>query len=187
VRAYAVAVAVTFLLHVGTIKWQPWGNGLLVYLEVLAAPLAGLWIDRATRIARATAAGRACVGALIVALAAGALAGTLAVGYGFPRRLVGSGSVLTTGDWETRFLRRPQWLDQYRWAADAVAQTGGRRVGLVQRNDDWEYPWWLLLAGHQIVPLQSVLPHHPPARPDTVDAVVCTGDANLCRRYLPEG
>jgi hypothetical protein len=123
----------------------------------------------------------------------------LAVSYGFPRRLVGTGSLLTADEWQTRFLRRPQWRDEFRWAAKAVRASNPRRVGLVQQNDDWEYPWWLLLrddggggdsggtGGPEIVALQSVLPGHPPADPATVDAIVCTGSYTACRRLVPTG
>ncbi|MEK8108899.1 hypothetical protein NKG94_36850 [Micromonospora sp. M12] len=44
-RAYAVVVLTTVLLHASMIKWQPWGNRLLLYAVVLAVPLAGLWLD----------------------------------------------------------------------------------------------------------------------------------------------
>jgi hypothetical protein len=185
-RAYAIVVAAAALLYAATVKWQPWGNRLLMFALVLAAPLAGRWLDALLR--RRSAAGRPSVATVATAtvLAVAALAGALAIGYGFPRRLVGAGSVLTTGDWEMRFLRRPQWAEEYTWAAQRVA--GAHRIGLVQRNDDWEYPWWLLLRrDHELVALQSVLPHHPPAPATSVDAIVCTGDAGLCTRSAPRG
>lgn len=186
VRAYAVACAGVVLLHVAMIKWQPWGNRLLVYALVLAAPLAGLWLDAVFRRG-ATRRSVATVTAVAV-LATSALAGVLAVSYGFPRRLVGSGSLLTTDGWDTRFLRRPAWADDFRWAADRVEAAGARRIGLVQQNDNWEYPWWLLLSDgdREIVALQSVLPDRPPADPSSVDAIVCTGDREACERLVPD-
>jgi hypothetical protein len=120
-------------------------------------------------------------------LVTSALAGVLSVGYGFPRRLVGPGSAVTADDWQSRFTRRPQWAGQFRWAASAVDASGARRVGLVQQNDTWEYPWWLLLRGHEIVSLQSVLPHHPPPDPASVDAIICTGPRAVCARVVPAG
>ncbi|MEU4552547.1 glycosyltransferase family 39 protein [Micromonospora violae] len=209
-RAYAVVVLTAALLHTAMIKWQPWGNRLLLYAVVLAVPVAGLWLDALLRrragdavpaagdavpAVGAATAGRGCSVAVVVAvsmLAASALAGVLALSYGFPRRLVGAGSVFTTSDWDTRFLRRPQWADEFRWAAEAVRDSGARRIGLVQQNDNWEYPWWLLLrqpdgGAPDLVALQSVLPERPAADPSSVDAVVCTGSRTACAKLVPAG
>ncbi|MFG3710423.1 hypothetical protein [Micromonospora sp. NPDC047730] len=196
-RAYAVVVVVAVLLHTAMVKWQPWGNRLLLYALALAVPLAGLWLDalfRRRSTARDGGAGRrsVAVGLAVTVLATCALAGVLAVSYGFPRRLVGAGSVFTTSEWETRFLRRPQWAEEFRWAAGAVRATDARRIGLVQQNDNWEYPWWLLLRDAdgrppELVALQSVLPGRPPADPASVDAIVCTGSRPACAELVPAG
>jgi hypothetical protein len=196
-RVYAAAGGVAVVLHAAGLKWQPWGNRLLIYLLVLGAPLAGLWLDSVLRSvadhsghsagARRDRHRRLIVGGTAGVLALAAVAGILAISYGFPRRLVGAGSVFTTSDWESRFLRRPAWAPEYRWAADEVHAVGAHRIGLVERNDDWEYPWWLLLAGDEIVPLQSVLPKHPAADPGSVEAIVCTGDRATCERLTPAG
>ncbi|WP_329016193.1 hypothetical protein OG271_10065 [Micromonospora rifamycinica] len=191
-RAYAAVVVCAVLLHTAMIKWQPWGNRLLLYALVLAVPLAGLWVDAVLR--RRAGAGRRSVaaGLVVTVLATSALAGVLALSYGFPRRLVGAGSVFTTTEWDTRFLRRPQWADEFRWAASAVRASDARRIGLVQQNDNWEYPWWLLLRDDdgrspELVALQSVLPDRPPADPASVDAIVCTGPRTECVRLVPAG
>ncbi|MEU7926149.1 hypothetical protein [Micromonospora sp. NPDC049107] len=200
-RAYAVVVLAAVLLHTSMIKWQPWGNRLILYALVLAVPLAGLWLDallrrHADRTPEPADPDRrrrsVAAVAVVVVLATSALAGVLALSYGFPRRLVGSGSVFTTSDWDTRFLRRPEWADEFRWAAAAVRESGARRIGLVERNDDWEYPWWLLLrqpdgSSPDLVSLQSVLPERPPADPASVDAIVCTGSQPACAELIPAG
>ncbi|MEH1168941.1 phospholipid carrier-dependent glycosyltransferase [Micromonospora sp. CPCC 205539] len=196
-RAYAVVVLATVLLHTSMLKWQPWGNRLLLYALVLAVPLAGLWLDSVFRRRRGPAVGadgRRSVATLtaVAVLATSALAGVLSLSYGFPRRLVGAGSVFTTSDWDTRFLRRPQWADEFRWAAAAVQDSGARRIGLVEQNDNWEYPWWLLLrqpdgGSPELVSLQSVLPERPPADPFSVEAIVCTGSRPACVKLVPAG
>ncbi|MCM0678476.1 hypothetical protein NCC78_27935, partial [Micromonospora phytophila] len=192
-RAYATVVVTTVLLHAAMIKWQPWGNRLLLYALALAVPLAGLWLDALLR-RRAAATGRRPVaaGLAVMVLATSALAGVLALSYGFPRRLVGAGSVFTTSEWDTRFLRRPEWTAEFRWAADAVRAADARRIGLVQQNDNWEYPWWLLLREAdgrppELVALQSVLPGRPPADPASVEAIVCTGSGPACAELVPAG
>ena len=191
-RGYALAVLASGILHIVMIKWQTWGNRLLLYALVLAVPLVGLWLD--TLLRRRAASGRRPVATVVISavLAVAAVAGLLSVVYGYPRRLVGAESVLTNDDWETRFIRRPQWADEYRWAADAVRDSGARRIGLVQLNDDWEYPWWLLLrdpdgGSPQIVSLRSTLPERPAADPATVDAIVCAGARRECERLTPAG
>ncbi|SCF46918.1 hypothetical protein [Micromonospora mirobrigensis] len=191
-RAYAAVAVTTVLLHASLIKWQTWGNRLLLYALVLAIPLAGLWLD-ALLHRRARPGRRPVAAGLVVAvLAASALAGTLSLVYGYPRRLVGSASVLTSSDWENRFVRRPQWAAEFRWAAEAVRASGARRVGLGQQYDNWEYPWWVLLregGGRppELVALQSVLPDRPPADPTSVDAIVCTGSRPACTKLVPPG
>jgi hypothetical protein len=200
-RAYSLVVVVAGVLYAATIKWQPWGNRLIVFALVLAAPLAGLWLEKVLGPATGVCAGRdrrrLAVGeesqrrwpmrAAVVTLLVAALSATLAVGYGFPRRLVGHGSVFTTAGLDSRFLRRPQWEADFVWASDAIAASGAQRIGLVQSFDNWEYPWWVLLRGRELVALQSVLPEEPPADPTSVDAIVCTGDMAVCRKFVPAG
>ncbi len=204
-RAYALTIATAVLLHTAMIKWQPWGNRLVLYALAVSVPLAGLWLDALFRRAASRTAtggeparretrGRRSIAATlaVTVLATCALAGALAVSYGFPRRLVGAGSVFTTTDWEARFLRRPQWAEEYRWAADAVRAADARRIGLSQRNDDWEYPWWLLLRDAdgrppELLALQSVLPDRPATDPASVDAIVCVGSRTLCADLVPPG
>jgi hypothetical protein len=188
VRWYAASFWVALLLFVGTVKWQPWGNRLLLFLVVLGAPLAGLWLSAALAQLRAPAlARRAGAWVAAAALVAACGAGWLAVGYGWPRRLVGHESVFTVSDMQARFQRRPEWLADYEWVATAVRASGARRIGLVQGYDTWEYPWWLLLHGDDIVSLRSLQPGLAPAKPDSVDAIVCVSSAHLCGRYVPAG
>ncbi|OLB65314.1 MAG: hypothetical protein AUI10_07340 [Actinobacteria bacterium 13_2_20CM_2_72_6] len=186
-RAYAGAFWLTVLLHVATVKWQPWGNRLLLYLVVLGAPLAGLWLGPLLSRSRALRAPRVVAAALVIGLVVAGAVGWLTVGYGWPRRLVGHGSVFSQSRLAQRFNRRPQWTGDYVWAADAVRAAGARRVGLIQGGDTWEYPWWVLLPGRNIEPLQSNVPGQsgPPAA--TMDAVLCVADEATCTLYAPSG
>jgi hypothetical protein len=190
-RAYAGALAVAFIGVACTVSWQPWVNRLVVFLVVLGAPAAGLLIAHLVRGAARTVAEerRRRAGIALVATVAvvASLAGILTVAYGFPRRLAGAWSVLTLTDTEERFVRRLEWLPQYEEAAAAVSATEPERVGLVQSNDSWEYPWWVMLPPDtEIHALQSVVPGHPGADPQDMDAIVCAEDIEECRELVPE-
>jgi hypothetical protein len=204
-RIYAAAFWVNVLTYVAAIKWQPWGDRLVVYLVVLGAPPAALWLDalfsgsaaeaplhgrRRPAHAAATSArvwrpATAGLGAL--ALCVSVCAALLAVGYGWPRRLVGDDSVFALTDTRARFQSRPQWLADYEWAASGVRASGAQRIGLVQTPDAWEYPWWVLLRGRTIVALQSVVTGLPPVRPDQVDAILCDVPPSQCDPFVPPG
>jgi hypothetical protein len=129
--------------------------------------------------------GAALAGTVVLALVTGGAAGWLSAGLGWPRRLVGRDSALLLDDWDSRFVTRPEWAGQYAAAGAAVRDSGARRIGIVEGGDSWEYPWWLLLRGRELVALQSQLPHRPPPPSSTVDAVVCTAPLEVCLWYVP--
>jgi hypothetical protein len=219
-RILAAIVVLGVGLHSATVKWQPWGNRLVLFLVVLAAPLAGLWIARTLERVAATGinpgnatshatpsdlatpsvparpkvlavssvlAGPRVLAALTAfALVIGGTAGWLTALYGWPRRLVGSQSVLVLSTWETRFVARPEWAADYAAVGAAVRASGARRIGLVQGNDTWEYPWWLVFPDREIVALQSMVATKPPPARDSLDAIVCATPVDLCRFYAPK-
>ncbi|MCD0442160.1 hypothetical protein LO763_00780 [Glycomyces sp. A-F 0318] len=189
-RWYAAALAVAFVGFVCTVSWQPWVNRLVVFLIVLGAPAAGLLAAGLVKGIASSVADRrrrraAC--ALIASFAVlASLAGLLTVAYGYPRRLAGAWSVFSLTDLEERFVRRQKWLPQYEQAAAAVAATDPGTVGIVQGNDSWEYPWWVLLPdGTRLVALHSVVPGRDAPDPASVDAIVCAEDIDQCRELAP--
>ena len=186
-RAYALCLAAAWIAVAASIAWQPWVNRLIMFLVVLGAPAAGI---AAAALAKRLVERRrkAAAWALLGAFAATAsLAGLLTVAYGFPRRLTGAWSVFTISDLEERFVRRREWMPQYEQAAEAVTESGARTVGLVQGNDSWEYPWWILLPdGTRLVALESVVPGRPGAEPSSVEAVVCAEDLEDCASIVPD-
>ncbi|MBO3734628.1 hypothetical protein [Glycomyces niveus] len=191
-RAYAAVLAVAFIGVACTVSWQPWVNRLVVFLVVLGAPAAGLLAAGIAKgfVKTARERGRrraACVLVTVIAVVA-SLAGVLTVAYGYPRRLAGTWGVFSVTDIEERFMRRREWMPQYEEAAAAVAETDPDRVGLVQGNDSWEYPWWILLpADTEIFALQSIVPGQTPPDPATMDAIVCAEDLDECRMLVPDG
>ena len=184
IRVYGAVFWLAVLGFVATVKWQPWGNRLITCLLAFGAPLAGLWLDRFF----SSSAKRAGAWVVTAVLVSGACAGGLAVAYGWPRRLVGHGSVFTESTLAARFQRRPQWQADYVWAADAVRGSGAHRIGLVQGYDAWEYPWWILLKGADIESLQSPNTDITPPDAGHMDAIVCGDVADYtCGRYVPPG
>ncbi|GAA2360466.1 hypothetical protein [Dactylosporangium salmoneum] len=179
-RLYAAMFWLAVLAYVVTVKWQPWGNRLIVFLILMGTPLAALWVDGLLAARR-----RWVAGLTVLVLAGGAAAGAFSVGFGWPRRLVGPGSVFTTSRLDERFIRRPEWKADYVWAADAVRASGAKRVGIVQGYNTWEYPWWVLLKGRDLVPLQSLQPDLKAPGLETVDALLCVQPPNGCAFFTP--
>jgi hypothetical protein len=179
-RLYAAVFWVAVLAYVVAVKWQPWGNRLIVFLVLLGTPLGALWVDSLLAAHR-----RVVTWAAVCLLGAGAVAGGASVAFGWPRRLVGPHSVFTMSRTDERFVRRPEWGRDYAWAASHVRASGARRVGLLQGYNTWEYPWWILLRGDELVSLQSLQPDLPAPGIDTVDAVVCVDPPISCAFYIP--
>jgi hypothetical protein len=125
--------------------------------------------------------------ALAVIVVGGIAHGYSAVLLGAPRPLAGSKSVLFRDEWDIRFARISSARQYYEWGADQVRASGARRVGIVVRGDQWEYPWWRLLPGTKLVALESVLPHHPSPPGTSVDAILCAAPVDACRFYVPAG
>lgn len=178
VRAYAVTTLGAFVLTAAVVKWQYWGNRLILPAFALGAPLTGYWADR-LRSHRAGAV------ALVVAMVAAFASGGVAVAYGQPRRLVGQGSVFTLSDWEERFVRMPNQSVAYQQAIDAIRASGVRRVGVVVDGDLWEYPFQISLPGVELVAVESVIPTAPAAPISSVQAIVCAGTVERCTRVVP--
>jgi hypothetical protein len=176
-------------------------------------PLAGLTADALAGMPRRRASSAAAAGAglgtgawhrqlsllsaqvvVTVALTGAALLvdfeGAHSVLHGHPRPLrEGNMSVLTMGDMETRFIRTPAFLPEYQWAVGRIKESGARRIGMDVEVSNFEYPLWVMLPGRDLVQLRSVVPGHPGASPESVDAVVCFSPPLMeeCTRYVPQG
>ena len=173
IRGYAIVVVTAVIVHVGMLKWQEWGNRLLLYLLILCAPLAGLLLARLrTRL-------------LVPYVVVIGLAGSLTLAVGKPRHLLGPGSALPASRLDQSFALKPRLRDDYVWAAQGVA--GAHRVGMVMDADAWEYPWWTLLRGHSLTIVNSVYPKLPGTAPSDVDAIVCAAPREVCAANVPAG
>ncbi|MFI5905895.1 hypothetical protein [Dactylosporangium sp. NPDC051541] len=183
-RGYALLVLGALLTTAAIVKWQYWGNRLILPAFGVGAPLAGYVLERAVQVDRAWL--RRSLAALVaVIMLAGAAHGYVAVFYGQPRRLIGQGSVFELDDWQERFARMPDQATGYRTAIDEVRAAGAQRVGLVLDGDLWEYPLQIELRDRELVELQSNVPGQPPGDVTSVDAVICVGGQEPCRRIVP--
>jgi hypothetical protein len=207
VRAYALTVLGSLIGYAAVLKWQPWGNRLVGGALILGAPLVGWALarlvtrptvpgDQPVPADQAVPGGRPAprdllrsvvVAAVALAVTGGMFSGYHAVAVGAPRPLVGEHSVLLRDEWDVRFARLPEARAQYEWGAAAVREAGARRVGIVVAGDYWEYPWWLMLRGVEIVPLESILPRRPAPPSSTVDAILCAAPPEHCRLFVPPG
>lgn len=178
VRAYAVTALGAFLLTAAVVKYQDWGNRLILPAFAVAAPLTGYWADR-LRTHRVTAA------AMALALVAAFVSGGVAVAYGHPRRLIGQGSVFTLSDWQERFVRMPDQAVPYQQAIDAIRASGARRVGVVMDGDLWEYQFQISLPDVELVAVESEIPTAPPAPISSVQALICVATVKRCTDVVP--
>jgi hypothetical protein len=184
---YAATIVVAVIGYAVAFKWQPWGNRLLLFIVVVSAPLVGVWLESVFAVLTRSggAVKRSLRPALAALLVAATCAGLLSAVYGYPRRLVGGGSVFVRDGMPARFAMRPEWLASYEKAAADVNARHPRRVGLVSTVDGWEYPWYLLLDAPELRSLQSPDPAKlPPAKLADVDAVVCSGPAWFCYEFI---
>ncbi|WP_327006979.1 hypothetical protein OHA72_06675 [Dactylosporangium sp. NBC_01737] len=178
VRAYAVTALGAFILTAAVIKWQDWGNRLILPAFAVGAPLTGYWADRLT-------SRRAPAIAVVVAMVAAFATGGIAVAYGQPRRLVGQGSVFTLSDWEERFVRLPDQAVPYQQAIDTIRASGVRRVGLVMDGDLWEYQFQISLPDVELVAVESVIPTAPAPPVSSVQALICAAMVERCTQMVP--
>jgi hypothetical protein len=188
VRAYALAVLGVLVAYAEVIKWQPWGNRLVGAALILGAPLVGVGVTALLhRAGTARLPRHLLAGATAVVIAGGVAHGYYAVLLGAPRPLAGAHSVLLRDEWDVRFARVPGYRSYYEWGAAEVRASGARRVGIVVRGDQWEYPWWLMLRGADLVALESALPHRPAPPGGSMDAILCAAPPEACRAFVPPG
>jgi hypothetical protein len=132
--AYAVALLAAFFLFSAYFKWQPWNTRVLLPLLLLAAALTGVVLARS--------APRQVTNGLALLLLLASLPWVL---NNWSRPLVGPQSVLSVPRAHQYFINHPDLEVPYVAAAEFVRSTGCSNLGLFAKEDDWEYPMWVVL------------------------------------------
>jgi Dolichyl-phosphate-mannose-protein mannosyltransferase len=138
---FLLCLVAGFLLFSLLLRWQPWNSRLLLPLFVLGSAAVGVV---------AGALPRRLPG---VVLAVGlTLAATPWLAANRSRPIVASAaletspSILHASRTDQYFAKRTELEPPYRAAAALLSARHARRVGLVFKEDDWEYPLWILLG-----------------------------------------
>ncbi|VVB51863.1 Dolichyl-phosphate-mannose-protein mannosyltransferase [uncultured archaeon] len=132
---YLAAVVLGFLLFCFFLKWSPWNSRLHLSFFVLFSPVVGFVLADF----RSRNVGFAVCLALVV----------FAVPYvlwNASRPLYGERTVFNVPREAQYFANQMVIAVPYRGAADFIASRGCSDVGLLVREDDYEYPLWVLLS-----------------------------------------
>lgn len=177
--ALALCLAAGFVLHCTLLRWQPWGNRLLLPLLVLASPLVGWGLVAWPRLAAAMLRpALAVIGPLYALTPIHHPLVALPESWTYSTQ---SASILTLSRQEIYFSSNHKELrDPYHDVLSRAARDGCARLGLVLGPDDWEYPIWTILDATglpvkiQHVAVRNLSLRAPPEFPD----------AELCGLFL---
>ncbi len=134
---YLVAWTGAVFLFVLMIKWQPWGTRFHVPLLLLAAPLAGVFAEKARRLSVFFAVCVCVYGACVVV---------------FNVRHPFLGKINVFSERSRQFFAESTHLEKpYLLAAEVLRKSGCRYAGLITGGDDWEYPLWALTRKEKII------------------------------------
>lgn len=135
VLPYLLSWTAGFLLFCLALKWQPWGNRLLLPLAVLSTPFIAIVLEKVHH-----RAGTIIACTLIIFSLPWVLDNT-------SRPILSKDNSIVTKDRnEQYFANTPGMYFSYRRAAEEIANSGCKDVGLVMGPNSWEYPLWALWA-----------------------------------------
>ncbi len=152
--ALAVSLLFGFLIFSAFFKWQEWANRLMVPLFVLGAPLTA-------QILEDKLVGSLRSGVLVFLAGSGLLYAATATGRPLivlPENLTSQWqmpSILTAPREEAYALGYARiQAKPLRAMLETIIKDKCGYVGLSLGRNDWEYPWWVLLASHSQVPFK---------------------------------
>jgi hypothetical protein len=182
-RIYLLALAGGYLFFVFYVPFMPWNTRLQLPLLVFFAAIPGCLLERPSW--------RAVRAVLCVTLLAVCVPWVL---WNRSRRLAGKNNVFELDRTTQYFRNDPAREADFRAMARFIHENRCRTVGMVARENSWEYPLWVLTreGGEETVrffhdAVRNVSGSLPPeARPGS-DACLCNVDSGNCRILGPSG
>ncbi len=132
---YFVFLISAFLLFSIYLKWQPWHSRLHLPLFVLWSPLIGFSFSQIKY--------RWLGNLYCVVLLLGAIPYLI---YNEARPLMGQESILVNSRANLYFTNEPALAKSYIRSMQYLSSTSCSDIGLILGSNDWEYPFWALLA-----------------------------------------
>ena len=133
---YILALIGGALLFCSFIKWQPYGGRLHTPWFILSSAVIGIAFSKIKPVYIANT---------IICIFF--LASLPALVEGRPRPLVGNGNIFSEQNLGY-FATRPDLLRPYTSITQQLDQMNVHSIGLVTRDNDFEYPLWVLLSEH---------------------------------------
>lgn len=142
--AWAIATWFSFILFCALIKWQVWGNRLLLPFLLFAAPIIAFWLSNHL----SKAMGRSLVGLLLLG---GLFYSLTAVHHPliplpFSSTATNQAPALLTVDRRELYLASngKALAEAYEGLTGIITANRCQFVGLSLLDNDWEYPFWVL-------------------------------------------
>ncbi|MEP0870723.1 hypothetical protein NDA01_13015 [Trichocoleus desertorum AS-A10] len=134
ISPYLTSLVISFLLFCFLLKWQPWNSRLHLPVFVLFSPLIGIFFE-AIKIQKVK-------GYLVFIILYISLAWVF---HNESRPILGNQNIFNTNVIEQYFTNRHDLQESYVEVANQMRVEQCSKIGLVLREDAWEYPLWVLL------------------------------------------
>jgi hypothetical protein len=143
---YVLCMTASALLFALLLKWQPWIGRLHLPLFIVAMPIVAVTLSKkfGPRVASLVMLILMAVSIPYVALNPSHL-------------LIGPNNVFLTDRYDQYFALTPDLALPYRKTANALAETECRRIGLLSRFGDIEYPIWAALDFSDDILIENIM------------------------------
>jgi hypothetical protein len=133
---YSTAVLASFLIFCLTVRYQPWNSRFHLPLFILFAPVAGVVLARILK------QGSVILGIFLFLTCLPWLF------LNTQHPWFGGLSIWEQPKPAQYFYKRPALAMPYAVIAAHLKSVDCNQIGLLTDENTWEYPWWVLLAGH---------------------------------------